>query len=163
MKKQKGKRSKRSRVSDASLVKNYNSKIRQEYLDLDYINKLDETTKNVKLPDGTMVTEKEYMSIFMAEWNNAQVGSQKNAKKNKLHRTKKLVKELTDQNNKRNNDIFGVKKATQQLVYSTYPMADIENDPVSTNYTEDTMIDLLDNMVKLSDTSDDTNENGENT
>lgn len=141
-------KTKRSSVKHASLIPRYNSRIRQEYLDLDYVDKLDNKAENCKLPDGRMVTELEYMSLFMKEWNNAGVGAQSKAEDNAFHRTAKDVKECTDRNNHRNNDEFGVARA-RNLLYRLNPKA-LENyieeteNQVHYNYVEDAMIELLD-------------------
>jgi len=107
--KKKNPNNKRKNVKHASLKKRYNSRIRQEYLDMDYIDQLDDTKKNCELPDGTMVTEMEYMSLFMKEWNNASIAedsvkdkTDEAAKENKFHRTSKEAKTCTDRNNERN-------------------------------------------------------------
>lgn len=107
MGKPKEKKLRRDQVKYPSLVKKYNSRIRQEYLDLDYIDQLDDTKKNCKLPDGTMVTEMEYMALFMKEWNAAGVGKQSEAEQNAFHRTAQEVKDCTDRNNARNWDLYG--------------------------------------------------------
>jgi hypothetical protein len=103
----KPKKLRRDQVKHASLNPKYNSRIRREFLDLDYIDQLDDTIKNCPLPDGSMVTQMEYMSLFMAEWNNAEVGKQSEASNNVFHRTAAEVKDCTDRNNKRNADLFG--------------------------------------------------------
>lgn len=156
----KTKKTRRSQVKNASLKKQYNSRIRQEYLDLDYLDQLDDTVKNCQLPDGTMVTQLQYMSLFMKEWNNAGVGKQSEAHKNKFHRTKEDVKSCTDRNNARNRDEYGIAKA-RNLVYR------MENNQLSElieekrkpgkNYTEDAMIELLDKTQYSSNTADNTN------
>lgn len=156
----KEKKKRRSQVKYPSLDPRYNSKVRQEYIDIDYVDELDDTVKNVKLPDGTMVTEREYMAIFMKEWNNAGVGKQSEAKKNKFHRNKKLVKEATDRNNHRNNDMLGVTKATNLLDKMNYEDLVRKKEwhnraYVNPNTVEDAMIDYLDHAKESSDTTDD--------
>ena len=166
MKENKKKKPRRSSVKNASLKKQYNSRIRQEYIDMDYIDKLDDKTKNCKLPDGTMVTELEYIAIFMKEWNNGGVGKQSEAKKNKLHRTPKQVKDCTDRNNQRNRDEYAIAKA-RNLVYK-FDYETLKNfiekeQEVGYNYVEDALIDVLDDAKQTQDTSSDTDDNGQDT
>lgn len=148
---------KRQSVPYASLKKEYNSRIRQEYSDLDYIDKLDNTKKNCELPDGTMVTELEFMDFFMKEWNNAEVGKQSEAKDNKLHRTVQEVKDCTDRNNARNRDIYGIAKA-RNLVHKvdSESLKEITENQrtITSNYTEDALIAYLDKCKKLGKSTD---------
>lgn len=149
----------RHSVKNPSLKKNYNSKIRQEYLDLDYVHKLDDKKKSCRLPDGTMVTELEYMAIFMKEWNSAGVGKQSEAENNKFHRTAKEVKECTDRNNHRNADEYGRAKA-QGLVhkqdYETLKEFIEKTQPINPNSTEDSLIEFLDSAKELGKSGNDT-------
>ena len=142
------KKTRRSKIKNASLQKRYNSRIRQEYLDLDYLDQLNDKDKNCKLPDGTLVTELEYMSLFMKEWNNAGVAKQSEAQINKFHRTAKEAKDCTDRNNARNRDEYGIAKA-RNMVYK------MENNELreliedrkkpAVNYVEDALFECLDN------------------
>jgi hypothetical protein len=145
-----------SKVQDNYFKNQHNTKIRKEYTDLDYIHKLDNTKKNCKLPTGQMVTEFEYMKIFMKEWNNADVGAQSNAKQNKFHRTAKRVKECTDRNNQRNADQYGRAKAHGMV--NNIPNENLKdlierNIDTSVNHVEDALIDFLDESKKLDDTT----------
>jgi hypothetical protein len=157
------KKTRRNRSKNPALVKRYNSKIRQEYIDLDYLDKLDDTKRNCKLPDGTMVTELEYMNLFMTEWNSGGVGKQSEAKKNKLHRTAELVKDCTDRTNGRNRDSYSIAKATNNLYYAEDIIKDREiNDrgdlTDGRNNMEDAIIEALDHAKETGNTSSDTNE-----
>lgn len=157
--KQKRKQSKQ--VQDKYFKKQYNSKIRQEYTDLDYIHKLDNTKKNCKLPDGTMVTEFEYMNIFMKEWNNADVGKQSEAKKNKFHRTAEEVKDCTDRNNSRNRDEYGIAKANNlvsKLEQTALGHVIDTTQAINPDKIENALIELLDQSKKLTKTSSNSNE-----
>ena len=152
-------RPKRDKVKHASLKLNYNSKIRQEYLDVDYVNQLDDTVANCKLPNGKMVTEREYLALFMKEWNNAGVGSQANARKNAFQRTKAQVKDTTDRNNLRNNDLWGKMKAQNRgyTFSKEYLEAAMDNNREvnGINTVEEAMIDFLDNAKEFADSTDD--------
>lgn len=155
--KNKTKKNRRQSVKFASLKKEYNSRIRQEYLDQDYLDVLDDTVKNVKLPDGTMVTQLEYIAIFMKEYNNAGVGKQSDAKDNKFHRTAKEVKDCTDRNNRRNRDQYGRAKIYNLMNNADYNdlvhLIDKES-VINPNSTEDAMIELLDKSKKLNKATD---------
>jgi hypothetical protein len=151
MKKQK-KLTKRSKTKNASLKKHLNSRVRQEYIDQDYIHKLDDKKRTHKLPDGTLVTELEWMSTFMKEWNSGGVGRQKDASDNKIHRTAKEVKTCTDRTNSRNRDQYGRAKAHKQIIKMDSEVLkdfiDREN-AVNYNYIEDVIIEALDYGKKL--------------
>ena len=156
--KKKNPKNRRKRVPQASLEKRYNSRIRQEYIDMDYIKKLDNTKKNCKLPDGTMVTELEYMDLFMREWNNASVPKQAEPEKGKLHRTAKEIKSCTDRNNQRNADIYGIAKARNlvyKMDYETLKEYIEDKETVNYNYVEEAMIDILDKAKHSSGTTED--------
>ena len=165
--KKKNPNNKRQNVKHASLKKRFNSRIRQEYIDMDYIDELDDTIKRNKLPDGTMVTDLEWAAIFMSEWNNASVSGIKDKtnktakKKNKLHRTASEAKECTDRNNARNRDIYSIAKA-QNMVhkqdYETLQDWIEEKQEVNYNHAEETMLDYLEQVENLSNSSDDTND-----
>jgi hypothetical protein len=149
----KGKRSKH-----ASLTKKNNSRIRQEYIDLDYVNELDDTVSNCELPNGDMVTEKEYMSLFMKEWNNAGVGKQEDAKDNVFHRTAKEVKDCTDRNNSRNRCTYSQFKAMGRVIHGENAVLHELNENSkmqASNSTEDALIDIIDGLNESRDSDDD--------
>jgi len=81
------------------LNKNLFSKIKQEYFDIDYTDKLD--TKELK----------EFMSKFNEEY----LGANLNGNGKRLHKTKKLRKDCFDMNNARNRDVYSVSRATGRL------------------------------------------------
>lgn len=157
----KEKKDRRSKVKTASLEKRFNTRIRQEYTDLDYVDELDDTKANCKLPDGTMVTELEYMAIFMKEWNSGNVPKQKEAKKGKLHRTVKDIKNCTDRTNQRNRCEYGQAKA-RNLVHKMDELKLNElvekKSVVTSNYVEDAMIDVLDGTKELGKSTDNSDE-----
>jgi len=157
-KKPKKPESRRSKIKHASLEPRYNSRIRQEYIDIDYVDELDDTKRNVKLPNGEMVTEREYMSRFMDEWNNAGVGPQHDPKRNGLHRTVEEIKDCTDRNNKRNNDLQGQMKAQGKMLnHDYYSITNLLEDQDRTNLNEheDTLIEILDRSYELDDSGND--------
>lgn len=89
MKKQK--RTKRSKIKHPALKPKYNSRVRQEYLDYDYLDKLNEEELN-------------WLNKFTAEWNNAEI---KEGDPNAIHDYSKHKKEIFDRNNARNRDLYG--------------------------------------------------------
>lgn len=142
----------RNQIKYPSLVRKYNSRIRQEYLDADYLDKLDDTIKNCKLPDGSMVTQLEYYALFMKEWNNAGVGSQKTPETNRLHRTAKEVKDCTDRNNKRNHDQYARAKKdglVHKVDYETLKEWIEKTQAVNINLAEESMVEFIDAKKKL--------------
>lgn len=99
--------SKRSKVKYPNLQRNMNLKRRQELIDFDYIDKLNDT-------------EKEWLNKFMGEYMSASFPKQvvqKGDTEYKRHSTKNLhkkdrTKEVYDQNNARNRDIYAKKTST---------------------------------------------------
>jgi hypothetical protein len=95
---------KRTKTKYPGLNKKVNTKVRQELIDYDYLNKLS--------PE-----EKEWLNKFSEEYNSASFKKSKkgNYSTKNLHRTKKLRKECYDRNNSRNRDIFSITKANDML------------------------------------------------
>jgi len=125
-----------------TLQKKSTKLIRQEYLDYDYLDKLNQE-------------ELEWLADFNAEYLNANVGKQSEAKKNRFHTTPELVKDCTDRNNHRNACIYGKAKARNNLIeLDIYEQ--IEETENSSN-TEDCLIELLDYTKKLKKTNKNTN------
>lgn len=87
-------KTKRSKEKYPALKKNVNSRVRQEYIDYDYLDKLS--------PE-----EKAWLNDFSEEYINASVGKQSEADQNRFHNTAELVKDCTDRNNARNRCIYG--------------------------------------------------------
>ena len=142
-KKEKGKtkKTRRSEVKYPALDSDFMPKVRQEYFDLDYIDQLDDTEKNVALPDGTMVTEKEWMNKFMNEELNA---SFKNDGTD-LAQTKEEKRRAYSKNNARNRCLYGVTKINGLLQNEDVPIFNDNNDISNYELTEDAMIADLDN------------------
>lgn len=86
---------KRSRVKNASLVPKYNSRVRQEFGDYDYLDKLNDE-------------EKSWLAKFTAEYLNAEVSKDD---KNLLHDYEDHRKGIYNANNARNRDMYGLVKA----------------------------------------------------
>lgn len=122
---------KRKRPKDSSLKSEYNSKIRQEYLDYDYLNKLSKE-------------EYEWLAAFTHEYNcaNLKHDYDKVFKRNKLAR-----KEHNDRNNSRNRDTYSQIRAQNRMIYlqgGAPEFLDNVNEPDALN-PEDSMIELIDN------------------
>ena len=136
------KRRKKENKNLKTLQKKSTKLIRQEYLDYDYLDKLSQE-------------ELEWLADFNAEYLNANVGKQSEAKKNRFHTTPELVKDCTDRNNHRNACIYGRAKAHNNLIeLDIYEQ--IEETENSGN-TEDCLIELLDYTKKLKKANKDTN------
>lgn len=138
------KKTKRSQVKYPSLEKHYNSRVRQEYLDYDYVNELSEE-------------EKQFLEDFNKEYYNASVGKQVDeGKNNRFTKGKDAVKAAQDANNARNACLYGRAKAHGTMSkYDVKAVQEfIEDKRVpSTNNIEDALIDYLDYSQELSDSS----------
>lgn len=115
----------RNKVKYPGLKKQYNSKVKQEYMDIDYIDKLSED-------------QKLYMSDFLEEYYGANLDF-KDLKNNRFHKTKEEKKHCTDRNNARNRCVYGIAKAGGKM--NNDNMIDDDIDMTS----EDTLIQLIDN------------------
>ena len=117
-----------------------NTRVRQEFLDADYLDKLSDE-------------ELKFYNKFCAEYYNAnfvrkdgpesEYCDEKNIHQNL--KAKEVRKELTDDNNRRNNDMFGSRRAMGQLIYldSTAMESVIESTQYpEVNYFEDSIADL---------------------
>lgn len=89
----------RSKVKNPGLKKQYNLKSRQEFLDFDYIEKLNDS-------------EKEWLNRFIEE----EVNADFRHKGKKLNRTKKEKQKIYNNNNARNRDIYTREKAAGKLM-----------------------------------------------
>lgn len=128
------KSAKKRRPENASLIPRYISKIKQEYLDYDYLSQLNDK-------------EKKWLADFTAEWLNAEVPSQKNAKQSKFAKSKKQVKKITDMNNQRQRCATSQMRAQGRLMYlSNENMSDIFDSKKNNkfNETENNLVKLID-------------------
>lgn len=116
----------RSRKKFPALIAKYTTKVRREFLDMDYIESLTEA-------------EKEWLNKFTEEYLNA---SFKNTSKD-IHKSKKAKRQLYNKNNAVNRDIYGVGKVNKLLNYGTTDQ--LEYDTVS---PEDSIIDYIDESRK---------------
>jgi len=119
----------RSKILYPALHKHTNARIRQEQMDWDYLHKLSQK-------------ELEWLNNFTVETLNAAPGK-------KHYKTKKSKKKIYDENNARNRDIYSRQKTIGSLgAIDNYKIAKIEeNVDVGYNYTEDNMIDYLDEKL----------------
>lgn len=95
---------KRSKTKYPGLNKKVNTKVRQELIDYDYLDKLS--------PE-----EKEWLNRFSEEFHGANFLKSKNGNystKN-IHRTKKQRKDCYDRNNARNRDVYSITKSNDML------------------------------------------------
>lgn len=105
----KRKKTPRNKVKHPGLKKQYNSKIKQEYIDFDYTRNLTEE-------------EKQWLSDFSEEYYGANLDF-KNLDNNRFHKTKVDKKACTDRNNARNRCIYGIAKATNRVLDTDQPSA----------------------------------------
>lgn len=103
------------------LVKKYNSKIKQELLDVDYIDKLNDE-------------EKDFLNRFLEETVNARFDHDGK----KIYRKKKDQLELYQENNSRNRCQYNIAKVTGRLEYDTTTKTEIKD------VAEDVLIELID-------------------
>lgn len=102
--------SKRSKTKYPNLNPTYNLKTRQDLIDYDYIDKLNDE-------------EKAFLDKFTKEYTNASFEKEDPKRKGKrrklknLHKTKKLRKKSYDANNARNRDILTRSKAQGTAYY----------------------------------------------
>lgn len=117
MARRKGSKTSRQNKAEAGLNPHLFSKIKQEYHDIDYVDKLSDE-------------DKKFLSTFMQEW----LGARLNHPNEKLHSSKKDRKRVFDMNNARQRDIYSIAKATGKLHYNV-PEAAVD--------VEEEMIDLI--------------------
>lgn len=101
----KNQKKRRSDVKFPGLNPNYNSKIKQEYLDYDYVNKLSES-------------DKAFLNKFTEEFYGAALDVHN--LENNLHNTQQLKKDCQDRNNSRNRCIYSIQRAQGRLIAATY-------------------------------------------
>lgn len=113
-----------------SLNPQYQTRVRKEFVDFDYLDKLDYKTK-------------EWLAQFTDEYVGGAVKKNKSGKiaAGHLHNTQELAKECYDSNNHRNNDVYSVTKANGLLHDIKYKIEHEETD-LCVNYhlSEDAVI-----------------------
>lgn len=94
----------KAKVRLQSLDRNYNTRVRWESLDADYLKQLNPETLK-------------YYAQFIDEYVGGAISKNKDGtpKKGHLHNTKTLAKACYDSNNRRNNDLFSIAKATNRI------------------------------------------------
>lgn len=125
----------RSKVKHPGLKKQYNSKVKQEYLDQDYIGDLSNK-------------EKDWLNDFNEEYYGANLDFQ-NLENNRFHKTKVDKKACTDRNNARNRCMYGFAKAGGKLD-SNQPVDISDKDNTtyesSSDNPENALIELIDSI-----------------
>lgn len=121
------KKTRYSKTKNVGLKKEFFSKIKQEYHDIDYYHTLDDKSKD-------------WLSRFMQE----DLGANFTHKGKRIYRKKKDEKACYDRNNARQRDIYGIAKATGKTVDIDF---EIDNEDVDESYE--------DRIIKLIDESDD--------
>lgn len=115
----------------------FSPRVRAEYMDIDYADKLPED-EFVEGPNGKMMSVKEWYHKFLSEYDAASLDYKE--LNNNFHNTPELKKECTDRNNARNRCAYGIAKAGERVT----DMLPKDSIPNNFNFAEDTIIDLLD-------------------
>ncbi len=106
----------RSQVKNPALIKKFNSRIRQEYLDYDYLDKLNDE----ELAWLNKFTE-EYLNASPVLTEDNQLDPEAN-----LHKDPKFKKETYDANNRRNADLYGnLRNKTDR--FNNYKLVNYDN------------------------------------
>lgn len=138
--KNKKQRSKRSQAKYPALNPKYTTKVRKEFHDIDYIDQLSDEPK--LQPDGSYMSEKEWMNKFMEEHLNA---SFKNNEKDLIKDSEKK-KKVYNENNSRNRDLYNISKVNgllQDRIEDSEAIIDSKSVENAHSY-EEAMIKLLD-------------------
>lgn len=155
---------KRKRSKFPALNKNLNLKIRHEFTDYDYVDKLSPK-------------EKEFLNSFTEEYYNANFKHEgkrvhkkklatriiKTTKKEKIYDV--YEKDSYDRNNKRNNDVQGINKMNSTLKEFDPKNKELHIGKRSTvvNETEDALIEVLDEDTLLTNKLEDFDDSGSET
>lgn len=123
------KKSKRSRVKNPGLKKQYNSKVKQEYIDYDYVDKLS--------PE-----EAEWLNKFSEEYIGAKLNHH-----DALHDTPELRKDCFDRNNARQRCIYGNSKAKNAVYTPTKHNVGVNNETNDVSNYNDIMINKQQHMA----------------
>jgi hypothetical protein len=126
----KTKKTRRSKHKYPGLIKQYTNKIRREYLDQDYIDKLS--------PE-----EKKWLSNFNEEW----LGANFNHGGEILHKKKEEKREIYNRNNSRNRDIIGQMNAQNKLIASDKIKDMLEKEELNQNVKPDAVEDALITLI----------------
>lgn len=125
---------KRDKVKYPGLVKGLFSRIKQEYHDYDYVDKLDEKSK-----------------AFLSKFTEEYLGARLNGNGKLYHKTKKLKKDCFDRNNARNRDITSISQARGILDKNISLETEIErNQKINKDTVEDLLITVIDSKKNTS-------------
>jgi hypothetical protein len=167
----KKRKTKRSKEKFPSLKRNLNSKVRQEYVDYDYVDGFNDYKTGEQVMRPLTDEEKQFLEDFNNEYYNASVGKQ--ADEGKDNRFVKgydkdginEVKKVQDANNARQRDLYGRIKnkvgITNLLNYeeSTDLIDNYFKKRISASEYEDALIDYLDYAEDLENSTNDTDKN----
>jgi hypothetical protein len=123
---------KRSKTKHPGLHKRFFSKIKQEYHDIDYINKLSEE-------------DKEYLSSFMDEY----LGANFTYNSKKIHKKKMYKTKSYNAHNARQRDIFSIERAKGCLAIDLDVCARAIESREDLKSPEDALIDFIDNKEEV--------------
>lgn len=115
-------------------MKQATNRIRREYLDQDYIDKLSDK-------------EKQWLSNFNEEW----LGANFNHEGEVIHKKKAQKREIYNRNNARNRCVLSVSKARNAIINDEELKNIMENEEsrkhVNPDSSEDTIIELIDSGI----------------
>lgn len=133
----KGKRKKKTNRSKAKypgLEKRFTSRIRQEYLDYDYLDKLSDK-------------DKEWLNNFTEEY----LGANFKHPGKKMHKRKREQRELYNNNNARNRCAYGTSKVTGSVINydfnELHELIEGQQSVNETNYLEEALIEFIDSKT----------------
>jgi hypothetical protein len=146
-------KTKRSKLKYPALTKGYNSRVRQEYSDFDYLDQLNEE-------------ELVFLNKFVEEEMNASFKKDGTD----FNKTDEERRAIYNKNNARNRCLYGRQRnrvgATKMLNYEdSIDLIELENE-INTDYIEDTMIEYMDSLNQSAETGNSTdngNDSGNNT
>lgn len=121
------KKNRRSQTKNAALKPNLNIKNRQELIDFDYLDKLNDK-------------EKAWLNNFVEEEINANF----NHTGKILNKTDEEKRTCYNRNNARNRDIFAIKKSHDMLKSEKVGQKKLDSTEFHVNDTENAIIDMLD-------------------
>lgn len=127
------------------LQKQYNSRIKQEYMDQDYISDLSEK-------------EKDWLNDFNEEFYGANLDF-KNLDNNRFHKTIAEKKDCTDRNNARNRCMYGMAKASGKVNKVDVIITDQKDQINRTLNKENSSSNIEDALIEYIDSKKSTSEN----
>lgn len=138
----KEKKTRRSKIKHPGLTPRYNSKIRQEQIDYDYIHKLSDA-------------EKDWLNRFSEEY----IGANFQHPGDKVQETDEERRECYNRNNSRNRCVYSIAKAKGAILnYDYNDLIEIieseQAEDTNSNYMEEALIEYLDGKNRVDQPTD---------